>query len=91
MLLHDQDFDDDKKSQRQPASLSRWWIALLAFIGFSALGFILVWIQSFNPLFGGKIDDPDAIVLMVAFGLVGAFGVLFGKKEKASATEPKAS
>lgn len=71
--------DPTTRPAHSSAEASRWGAVLAvaaAFLGFGALGVLLVWIHSFNPIFGGGLDDPGSLVFILAFGLIGAVGAL---------------
>lgn len=81
---------DESQSSILPGSWEQEVVyAVLAFLGFAALGLLLVAVQALNPLFGAAIGDPDSLVFILVGGGLGAAGVVFRPKPRSA--EPAVS
>jgi hypothetical protein len=47
------------------------WVRVVTGVGVAALGWLVVWGQSLDPIFGFPVDDPASLVFLVLFGLAG--------------------
>ena len=82
---------DWQEQQPLPDSRRMNWVkvAFLGFVGFAAIGTLLVWSQSMNPLFGVPMNDPASIICIVVMGFLGMFGAVANRKPQlASDTSP---
>jgi len=48
-----------------------WWLRALTGLGVAVIGLLTLWINSQDPIFGVKMNDPAAYVFMALFAVGG--------------------